>query len=158
MKQLQKKTPMIETLSLFEQVAISESLIQAPAVKLPELRFDIAEQLSIALQNRDKDALVFLISDSMISDDLKNKHAFIQNYLSYCKTLERKHGKIIVQTFNGACNVGYCRLGKKGVTVSVNTQQNNKQVWKFNLIWDLDKNGKVDLGKCLNMKVKREDV
>ncbi len=68
MKQWQKKTPITETLSLFEQVAISESLIQAPAVKLPELRFDIAEQLSIALQNRDKDALGFLISDSMISD------------------------------------------------------------------------------------------
>jgi hypothetical protein len=85
MKQLQKKTPITETLSLFEQVEISESLIQAPAVKLPELRFNIAEQLSIALQNRDKDALGFLISDSMKSHDLKNKHAFIQNYLSYCK-------------------------------------------------------------------------
>jgi hypothetical protein len=158
MKQLQKKTSKEETIDLFDQVEISEISIQAPQVKLPELRFNITEQLSLAFQNRDKLALEFLISDSMKSYDLKNKHTFIQNYLSYCKTLERKHGKIIVQTLNGACNAGYCNLGRKGITVSVNSMINNKQVWKFNLIWDLDGEGKVDLCKCLNMKVKREDV
>jgi hypothetical protein len=158
MKQLQKKTTKTETIDLFTQVEISESLINAPEVRLPELRFNVTEQLSLAFQNRDKLALEFLISDNMKSDDLKNKHIFIKNYLTYCKTLERKHGKIIVQTLNGACNAGYCRLGKKGITVSVNSMINNKQVWKFNLIWDLDKDGKVDLGKCLNMKVKREDI
>jgi hypothetical protein len=158
MKQLQKKTSKVETIDLFDQVEISEISIQAPQVKLPELRFNITEQLSLAFQNRDKLALEFLISDSMKSNDLKSKHTFIQNYLSYCKTLERKHGKIIVQTLNGACNAGYCNLGRKGITVSVNSMINNKQVWKFNLIWDLDREGKVDLCKCLNMKVKREDI
>jgi hypothetical protein len=158
MKQLQKKISKVETIDLFEQVEISEISIQAPQVKLPELRFNIAEQLSLAFQNRDKLALEFLISDSMKSNDLKDKDIFIKNYLAYCKTLERKHGKIIVQTLNGACNAGYCNLGRKGITVSVNSMINNKQVWKFNLIWDLDGEGKVDLCKCLNMKVKREDV
>ena len=102
MKQLQKKTTKTETIDLFTQVEISESLINAPEVRLPELRFNVTEQLSLAFQNRDKLALEFLISDNMKSDDLKNKHIFIKNYLTYCKTLERKHGKIIVQTLNGA--------------------------------------------------------
>lgn len=157
MKQLQKKTPKVETLSLFEQVEISKRLINAPEVRLPELRFNITEQLSLALQNRDKEALEFLISDNMKSDFLKDKMSFIQNFLKYCKTLERKHGKILVQTFNGACNASYCSLGRKGITVSVNTLKNNKQIWKFNLIIDEMPDGKIDLGKCFNFKVKRED-
>ena len=158
MKQLQKKATKTETIDLFTQVEISESLINAPEVRLPELRFNITEQLSLALQNRDKAALEFLISEKMESDTLKDKSAFIKNYLTYCKTLERKHGKIIVQIFNGVCGAKYCNLSHKGITVSVNTQRNNKQVWKFNLLIESLPDGKLDLGKCFDMKVKREDI
>lgn len=147
-----------QTLDLFAQHESNGKIIKAPAVALPTLRFDSTEQLSLALQNRDKAALEFLITDQMVSSVLKDKKAFIKNYLGYCKTLERKHGKVIVQILNGVCNGKMCSYGSKGITVSVNTQRNNKQVWKFNLIIEANSNGQLDLGQCINMKVRREDI
>lgn len=157
MKQLQKKLSREETIELIGQVEISESLIQAPAVKLPALTFNSTEQLCLALQNRDKNALEYLISDKMKSEFLKDKASFIYNYISYCNTLERKNGKLLVQIFNGACNACYCNIGMKGIAVSVNTIENNKQLWKFNLIIEQMPDGKLELEKCHSFTIKRED-
>ncbi len=141
--------------SSIEQSNVAKNYLK---VQLPNLRFDSTEQLNLALQNRDKAALEFLITDQMVSSVLKDKNTFIKNYLGYCKTLERKHGNIIVQILNGVCNGKMCSYGSKGITVSVNTQRNNKQVWKFNLIIEANSNGQLDLGQCINMKVRREDI
>jgi len=146
------------TLPLFEELSLTKTSPELPEVILPELGFDRIEQLCLALQNRDKNALEYLIWDKMVSFDLKSKQAFIKNYLSYCKQLERKHGKLFILTLKGACNKKNCNLGKQGINVSVNSLVNNKQLWKFNLLIETTKSGKLDLGKCYDMKLSKKDI
>jgi hypothetical protein len=146
------------TLPLFEELSLTKTSPELPEVILPELGFDRIEQLCLALQNRDKNALEYLIWDKMVSFDLKSKQAFIKNYLSYCKQLERKHGKLFILTLKGACNGKHCHLGKQGINVSVNSLVNNKQLWKFNLLIETSKSGKLDLGKCYDMKLSKKDI
>jgi hypothetical protein len=146
------------TLPLFEELPVTKVIQELPELKLPELGFDMIEQLCLALQNRDKNALAFVIWDKMDSSDLKSKQAFISNYLSYCKQLERKHGKVFVLTLKGACNGKHCHLGKQGINVSVNSLVNNKQLWKFNLLIVPTKSGKLNLGKCYDMKLSKKDI
>jgi hypothetical protein len=146
------------TLPLFEELSLTKTSPELPEVSLPELGFDMIEQLCLALQNRDKNALEYLIWDKMVSFDLKSKQAFIKNYLSYCKQLERKHGKLFILTLKGACNEKQCNLGKQGINVSVNSLVNNKQLWKFNLLIETSKSGKLDLGKCYDMKLSKKDI
>jgi hypothetical protein len=146
------------TLPLFEELPISKTIQELPEVKLPELGFDMTEQLCLALQNRDKNALAFVIEDKMDSIDLKSKQSFISNYLSYCKQLERKHGKLFILTIKGACNGKHCHFGKQGINVSVNSLVNNKQLWKFNLLIVPTKSGKLNLGKCYDMKLSKKDI
>jgi len=55
-----------------------------PEIQLPVLHFDIVEQFGLALQNRDKNALEYIISDTMSSEDFKDKQTFISNFISYC--------------------------------------------------------------------------
>ncbi len=146
------------TLPLFEEMSLTKTTKELPEVSLPELGFDRIEQLCLALQNRDKNALEYLICDKMVSFDLKSKQAFISNYLSYCRQLERRHGKLFILTLKGACNGKQCNLGKQGINVSVNSLVNNKQLWKFNLLIETTKSGKLDLGKCYDMKLSKKDI
>jgi len=129
-----------------------------PEIQLPVLHFDIVEQFALALQNRDKNALEYIISDTMASEDFKDKHTFISNFISYCNTLEKKHEEIYVQTNKGACSNPVCNKGMTGISVSVNTLKNNKQLWTFNIIPEIDSNGKLDMFKCKFLKLDKAEV
>lgn len=140
-------------LQLFDK---STELLQE--VHLPSFDFDIFEQFSLALQNRDKNAMEFLISDKMVADDFKDKQDFINKYLNHCNKLEGKYGKIYVQTHKGSCGGGYCLKGRPGFAVSVHSVFQNKQLWNFNIITELDDTEKIDMCKCWFFKVNKAEI
>ena len=45
-----------------------------------------------------------------------------------------------------------------GITVSVNALTNNKQLWTFNIIPEIDSNGKLDMFKCMFLKLDKAEV
>ena len=127
-------------------------------VKLPSLDFDIFEQFSLAIQNRDRNALEYLISDKLDSDGFKDKQDFIDKYLGHCKVLEKKHGQIYVQTHKGSCGGGYCIKGKPGIGVSVNSIVDNKPLWNFNVKTGIDDAHKIDFCKCYFFVINKAEV
>lgn len=127
-------------------------------IQLPNLTFDVVEQLVLALQNRDKQALEFLITDEMKSSTLKDKKGFIEGFIAYCNTLQKKHGTIYVQITKGGCNSSYCNPGKSGFSVSVLTVIDNKQLWHFNLITEVTQNNQVEVWKCFDFKIDISEV
>jgi hypothetical protein len=127
-------------------------------IQLPQLTFDVVEQLVLAIQNRDERALEFLITDEMKSDTLKDKKGFIEGFISYCNTLQKKHVAIYVHTTKGGCNSSYCNPGKTGFSVSVHAVIDNKQLWHFNLITEVTPYNQVEVWKCFDFKINRCEV
>ena len=135
-----------------------DNALALPEIILPVINFDLFEQLSFALQNRDKGALEYILSDKLVADDFKDKQDFINKFLSYCKTLEQKHGEIYVQTNSGHCDWKPCQYGKKGIAVSVHSLKRNKQLWNFNLITKFDDTQKISMLKCWCFKVDKANT
>lgn len=127
-------------------------------IQLPHLTFDVVEQLVLALQNRDKQALEFLITDDMKSSTLKDKNGFIEGFITYCNALQKKHGAIYVQTTKGGCNSSYCNPGKSGFSVSVHAVIDNKQLWHFNVLTEVTQNNQVEVWKCFDFKIDISEV
>lgn len=126
---------------------------------IPEIHYDSLQQLSFALQNRDENALQFLLSEEINDDFLKSKQDFIQRYIEHCNILEKKHGAIYVHIQKGRCTSHFCpRRNKEGISVSVNAVRKNRQLWVFDLIIIKDNHDCLDLGKCLEFSVSKEHV
>jgi len=110
--------------------------------------FDIHSQFELAIQQRDRQALNYLLSDIQVTYHWKSKTDFINKYVGWCEKAEKKH-KIFVTTHRGHCRQGGCGLNScGGITVSVNTVFNNKPLWQFNLLYKLDKAGKIIMRRC----------
>ena len=126
---------------------------------IPEIHYDSLQQLSFALQNRDENALQFLLSDEINDDFLKSKQDFIQRYLKYCNILEKKHGAIYIQIQKGKCTSYICPNRKKvGLSVTVNTVTGNKHLWVFNVAVDKDSHDCLDMARCIEFSVCKEHV
>jgi len=66
--------------------------------------------------------------------------------------------------FEGGCmaaknGINTCDFSSNnGMAVSVNTVYNNKPLWRFNLLYDLDNQGKIVLKKCNLFKVNSNEI
>jgi len=129
-----------------------------PEIVLPTPYFDVVEQFTLAMHNRDKKALEFLISKKQTSMNLKDKKSFIKNYLSYCNFLEKKYGEIYVQSYKGACADKKCNFESRGVSFSIHSLRMNKQLWRFNIIVDFDADNCIELEQCFDFKLTKTEV
>jgi hypothetical protein len=121
--------------------------------------YNVIEQFSLAIQQRDQRGLEFLLSDTQDSDYWKSKKDFISKYLNHCKKLERKHKQIFVTLIAGDCRGNRCGFaGCGGFTVSVNRMVNNKSLWNFNLLYRLDNEGKIILRRCAEFLVDNAQI
>lgn len=142
----------MQNLELFKEKAV------LPEIVLPTPYFDVVEQFTLAMQNRDKKALEFLISNKQASMNLKDKKSFINNYLNYCNTLEQKYGEIYVQSFKGASAGKKCNIDSKGVSFSIHALRMNKQLWRFNILVYFDANNCIELEQCFDFKLTKTEV
>ena len=127
-------------------------------IVLPSTDIKLMEQFALALQTRDADLLGHVISKNAYFSWMDAREPFVKAYLRYCNQLERKHGKIYVQTVNGSCQRATCNRGKEGLAVTVFSMAKNKLLWSFNLVAKELADGTLDLWKCPNFGVDSEGV
>jgi len=124
---------------------------------------DIYEQLKIALQIRDRQTLNYLLSDLNKAYYWQSKQDFIEKYVSTCERLASKE-QIFITVLKGGCKAGKNGLNtcgfssNTGMSVSVNTVCNNKPLWQFNLLYDLDNQGKIILKKCNVFDISTKEI
>ena len=126
---------------------------------LIENKFGLLEQFILAMQTRDKDALMLLMSDYTDSKFWKSKEDFIDSYLQTCNKIESK-GPIFITILKGKCladtdgKFNFSKLGSQmGLAVSVNSVRNNKQQWNFNLLYCREHRRKVIVKRCTRFEV-----
>ena len=103
--------------------------------------------LIYALQNRDKEALEFLLANKQDCPHWETKYEFIEQFIGCCDKLERKQ-PIYLEVLCGVNlqrNTEYWLWCSVGVTVK--TIADNKTLWNFALAYRFDALKKITLRK-----------
>ena len=100
-----------------------------------------------AIQNRDKEALEFLLADKQDCPHWETKHEFIEQFIGCCYKLERKQPI----NLDVLCGVNLQRNSEYmfwySVGVEVKSVADNKILWNFALAYSLDALKKIILRK-----------
>ncbi len=132
--------------------------IEVKPIILPDTRLDLVEQFAFALQNRDAIGLSQLIDDNDTHSKWGNKLGFINKFMGFCNRMEKKYGSIYVHTVPGQCGRERCNRGTSGLGVTVNTINDNKLLWKFNLVFKESKRETLHVWLCKQFEVKSEEI
>ena len=112
------------------------------------LRLDLYKQFALAIRERDKQVLHFLLSDNQESKDWESKQDFIDKYLKCCTKFESEQ-KIIITTQEGfGFDNGSQRGFYIGIAVIVDSAATKERLWRFDLVFGLDNIGKLKVNKC----------
>lgn len=132
--------------------------IELKPIILPETNFDLVEQLAFALQNRDAIGLRQLIDKDARNSHWGSREDFIHKFTGFCERMEQKHGSIYVHTVPGQCGRERCIRGASGLGVTVNTINDNKQLWRFNLVFEETQRNTVIVRLCQQFEVKSDEI
>lgn len=132
--------------------------IKFKPITLPETSFDLVEQLAFALQNRDAIGLRQLIDKDAHNSNWGSREDFIQKFTGFCDRMEQRHSSIYVHTVPGQCGRERCSRGANGLGVTVNTINDNKLLWRFNLVFDKTQRNTVMVRLCQQFEVKSDEI
>lgn len=132
--------------------------IELKPIELPDTYFDYVEQFAFALQNRDAIGLRQMIDKDARNTNWGSREDFIQKFTGFCDRMEKKHGSIYVHTVPGQCGRERCNRGASGLGVTVNTINDNKLLWKFNLVFEETIQNTVALRLCQQFEVKSDEI
>ena len=100
-----------------------------------------------ALEQRDKDALEFLMAKEQDCPHWKTKQEFIDKFIGTCSKLEVKQ-PIFLEVLRGiSFEKENFHAGKPGISIEVKSVAKNTRLWKFNVTYHLDKEKKIHLYK-----------
>ena len=148
----------VQTVERKKPTAKRKNRVDFDPLKTLSADFDIHAQFALAIQQRDRQILDFLLSEEQDSFYWKSKSDFINKYCGCCDKLAQKR-KIFVTTLKGGCDKDGCGFNHcGGITVSANRVCNNGVLWQFNLVYNLDKKGKIRLRRCRYFEVDTTQV
>ncbi len=122
--------------------------------KVPELplrlriRYDLYKQLALAIRQRDRQVLNFLLSDRQESKHWETKQEFVDKYLECCNRFESEEG-IVITTHSGIGRQNTIPIPSfSALEVVVDSAQEGNRLWRFTLILSTDDIGKIRITKC----------
>ncbi len=127
-------------------------------VSLPDTHFDLIEQFAYALQNRDAIGLDQLMDEDDNHSRWGDKKGFITKFVGFCNRMDGKYKGVYVHTVPGQCGNGFCNRGASGLGVTVNTINDNKLLWRFNLVFAETKRETLLTWLCQQFEVKNEEI
>ena len=140
-----------------EQLELGPDIKLKP-ITLPDTRLDLVEQFAFALQNRDAIGLRQLIAANDKHEKWGDREGFISKFIGFCDKMEKKHGSIYVHTVPGQCGRERCNKGTGGLGVTVNTINDNKLSWGFNLVIKMNRQETLHIWLCQQFKVKSDEI
>ncbi len=111
-------------------------------------RYDGFKQFALALRQRDRQVLNFLLSDRQESKHWETKQEFVDKYLECCNRFESE-GEIVISTHEGmGRQKNIPVISFSALEVVVDSAQEGNRLWRFTLILSTDDLREIRITQC----------